>query len=103
MQFIDKLEKSILIVLKWSLIILLTAVALSVSWGVFTRYVLNAASTWTHEFSGFGLVWMTFLGSAYALFNGKHIRFETLYDIMPRRIQLVITAIFNSADRKSVV
>ena len=97
MLFIEKMERAILAFLKWALIILLIAVTVSVSWGVFTRYVLNAAAQWTFEFSGFTLVWITFLGSAYALFNGKHIRFETLFDKLPRRMQLVVTTIFNSA------
>lgn len=96
MQFLDKMERAILAVLKWALIILLIAVTISVSWGVFTRYVLNAAAQWPFEFSGFVLVWITFLGSAYALFNGKHIRFETLFDLLPRPMKLVVTTIFNS-------
>lgn len=97
MLFIEKIEQAIMAVLKWALIVLLIAVTVSVSWGVFTRYVLNAAAQWPFEFSGFVLVWITFLGSAYALFNGKHIRFETLFDLLPKRLQLVVTTIFNSA------
>ena len=97
MQFIDKLERVIMIFLKWALVVLLIAVTLSVSWGVFTRYVLNAAAQWTHEFSGFTLVWLTFLGSAYAIFKGNHIRFESLFDMLPRPIKLTIHTIFNSA------
>ncbi len=97
MQFLDKMEQAIVKFLKWSLIILLLLVTVSVSWGVFTRYVLNNAATWTFELSGFILVWITFLGTAYALFNGKHIRFETLYDKLPRKMKLVVTTIFNAA------
>lgn len=95
MEFIEKIERVILKVLQYMLSAILIAVAISVSWGVFTRYVLNNASQWTHEFSGFGLAWLTFLGAAYALFNGNHIRFETLYDKLPRRIQLVLRTVFN--------
>lgn len=97
MLFIYKIERAILAVLKWALIVLLLAVTISVSWGVFTRYVLNAAAQWPFEFSGFVLVWITFLGSAYALFNGKHIRFETLFDLLPRPMKLAVSTIFNSA------
>ena len=97
MVIIDKIERAILAFLKYALIIILIAVAISVSWGVFTRYVLNAAAQWTHEFSSFGLAWMTFLGAAYALFNGNHIRFETLYDKLPQNIQLMLKVFFNGA------
>lgn len=97
MEFIEKIERIIMGVLKWALIFLLIAVTISVSWGVFTRYVLNAAAQWTHEFSGFTLAWITFLGSAYAILKGNHIRFETIFEMLPRKVRLVIQTILNSA------
>lgn len=89
--------------LKWSLIILIAAVTFSVSWGVFTRYVLQSAAQWTGEFSGFALVWITFLGTAYAIFQKTHIRFESLIDAFPRSLRLFIQAIFNIATLLFVV
>jgi len=97
MQYIDKIERVIMVFLKWALVILMIAVTISVSWGVFTRYVLDAAAQWTFEFSGFTLVWITFLGSVYAIFKGNHIRFETLFDMLPRRIRLTVHTILNSS------
>mgnify|MGYP001455584530 CR=1 FL=1 len=76
------------------LIFLTGLVTLSVGWGVFTRYVLHSASEWTGELSGYCLVWITFLGSAYAIFKRSHIRFETLVELLPRPLQFVIETLF---------
>lgn len=83
--------------LKGSLIVLTAAVTFSVCWGVFTRYVLNSAADWTGEFSGYCLVWITFLGSAYAIFHRTHIRFESLIDAFPKPLKVAIETVFNMA------
>lgn len=95
MQFLSRIDRIITAGLKWTLVILMTAITLSVFWGVFTRFVLQNSATWTGEFSGFTLVWITFLGSAYAVFKKSHIRFESLFDMLPKSIALVIQTIFN--------
>lgn len=43
---------------------------LAVVWQVFSRYVLNAPSTFTDELSRFCLIWSGMLGASYAF--GKH-------------------------------
>lgn len=95
MQFLTRLDRIISSGLKWSLIILMMAITFAVSWGVFTRFVLQASATWTGEFSGFALVWITFVGTAYATYRKNHIRFESLFDMMPEKIRLVLQTIFN--------
>ncbi|SHI56554.1 TRAP transporter small permease [Desulfosporosinus lacus] len=95
MQFLSRIDRIIQAGLKWTLIILMIAITLSVAWGVFTRFILQNAATWTGEFSGFSLVWITFLGSAYAVYQKTHIRFESLFDMLPKSIGLVIQTIFN--------
>lgn len=83
--------------LQGMLVLLTGAVTLAVCWGVFTRYVLQSAADWTGEFSGYCLVWITFLGSAYAIFKKTHIRFESLVEILPKPIQFIINTLFNLA------
>lgn len=95
MQFLNRLDRIINAGLKWTLVILMSAITLSVFWGVFTRFMLQDSATWTGEFSGFALVWITFLGSAYAVFKKSHIRFESLFDMLPEKIRLVIQMFFN--------
>ena len=95
MQLLSRIDRIINAGLRWTLIILMIAITLSVFWGVFTRFILQNSATWTGEFSGFSLVWITFLGSAYAVYQKSHIRFESLFDMLPRSIRLVIQTIFN--------
>ena len=97
MQFLSRFDRIMEAGLKWTLVLLMSAITLSVFWGVFTRFVLQNAATWTGEFSGFSLVWITFLGSAYAVYHKSHIRFESLFDMLPKSIGLVIQTIFNLA------
>lgn len=44
---------------------------LDVVWQVFTRYVLASPSTFTDELARFLLIWVSFLGAAYA--SGQHL------------------------------
>lgn len=97
MQFLNRFDRIMEAGLKWTLVLLMSAITLSVFWGVFTRFILQNAATWTGEFSGFSLVWITFLGSAYAVYHKSHIRFESLFDMLPKSIGLVIQTIFNLA------
>lgn len=95
MQFLNRFDRIVSSGLKWSLVILMMAITFSVSWGVFTRFVLQSAATWTGEFSGFALVWITFVGTAYATYQKNHIRFESVFDALPASIRLVLQTIFN--------
>ena len=67
------------------LIIITVALAVIVPAGVFFRYLLNAALSWTDELGGFLLVWMTFLGCVVALDRGTHLDFDFLALKLPPR------------------
>ncbi|MCM3714783.1 TRAP transporter small permease [Halalkalibacter oceani] len=79
-----------------SLLLLMIIMVISVSWGVFARYILQTSAPWTGELAAYTLVWLTFLGSAHAVFEKTHIRFETLIELFPRPVQLTINACFNA-------
>lgn len=80
--------------IKGSMVILTLLITFSVSWGVFTRYVLQSSASWTGEFSGYSLVWITMLGTAYAIIEKTHIRFESFVEILPKPIRIVIQTVF---------
>lgn len=42
-------------------------------WQVFSRYVLNAPSTFTEELLRFLLIWVAFLGATYAFGTNQHL------------------------------
>jgi TRAP-type C4-dicarboxylate transport system permease small subunit len=91
----DMFQRVLINGMKSVLIILMALITLAVSWGVFTRYVLNSSAAWTGELAGYTLVWMTFIGSAYAIFQKTHIRFESLVDKLPRPIAMAVQTFFN--------
>ncbi len=51
--------------------------------GVFFRYMLNAALSWTDEVGGLLLVWITFYGSVIALDRGIHLDFDLILKKLP--------------------
>lgn len=56
---------------------------------VIFRFVLNQPLAWTEELAVYCLIWMTFLGSAYALSQKAHIAvdfFTSLFPLFVRKI-----------------
>ena len=60
--------------------VLLLLVTIVVSWQVFSRYVLNAPSSFTEELARFLLIWITLLGCAYAYRKNVHLGLDMIYD-----------------------
>lgn len=71
------------IVLKNALIILMTALVVSVSWQVVSRYVFASPSSWTEEVARFLLIWVGVLGAAYAFRTGVHLGL----DVLPKKLE----------------
>jgi TRAP-type C4-dicarboxylate transport system permease small subunit len=76
--------------------LLLAAMLVLVTVGVFFRYVLAASLTWYDEFASYLLVWLSFYGAVVATHRNRHISFETLAERLGsagrRRFALVSTA-----------
>jgi len=53
----------------------MSLLVLAVVWQVFSRYILNAPSTFTDELSRFLLIWVSLLGAAYYSGKNAHIAF----------------------------
>lgn len=73
----SRVERVIVRVLEWWGGVLLVAMVVVVTAGVFYRYVLDAALVWYDEFASYLLVWLTFYGAALATHRDTHIVFET--------------------------
>lgn len=54
--------------------------------GVLYRYVLRLPLIWSSEVISAGMVWLTFIGSAVAVTEGKHMRAELIDMILPQKI-----------------
>lgn len=84
-------------ILKIILCVLMTVMIIAVGYGVFTRYVLNDAASWTGELSGYVLVWITFLGSAWAVFEKGHMSVENFVEKFPPSLYFFVKALINVA------
>jgi TRAP-type C4-dicarboxylate transport system permease small subunit len=51
-----------------------------VLWGVFTRYAMGDQAGWSEELARYLLIWISLLGSAYAVANRSHIAISLLPD-----------------------
>lgn len=60
------------------LIFLMGLLVINVTWQVFSRYILNAPSTFTDELARFLLIWVSLLGVAYLSGQNRHISIDVL-------------------------
>ncbi len=85
------------------LIATVAVLVLDVLWGVFSRYILNASSSWTGELASNLLIWVVLLGGAYAFGEKAHLGVDYLmekFDIFSQKMTTIfinIVAIFFAA------
>lgn len=72
------------------LIFILFVMVVVTSAGVFWRYGLNSALSWSEELGCYLLVWVSFLGAALATSRGNHIGIALVFDRLPQKIQFWI-------------
>ncbi|PTM59559.1 TRAP transporter small permease [Desmospora activa] len=72
---------------------LMVLMVLGVVWQVFSRYVLNAPSTFMEELMRICLIWIAMLGAGYAFGTNQHLSFsffqEKMTDKNRKRLQLI--------------
>lgn len=60
------------------LVLLMVLMVISVLWQVFSRYLLDSASSFTEELSRFLFIWIGILGAAYASGQQTHLAIDIL-------------------------
>jgi TRAP-type C4-dicarboxylate transport system permease small subunit len=70
--------------------VLILASMLTVCYGVFLRYVLGASTVWQLELSTYFLMFAAFVGGAYGLKHGDHVKIDLLVDRVPEKAQLYV-------------
>lgn len=63
---------------------------------VLLRYVFRHPSPEAFEISSYSFVWSVLLGAALANRYKNHIRFDILYNKLPRKVQIVIDIFFDA-------
>jgi TRAP-type C4-dicarboxylate transport system permease small subunit len=75
------------------LVIVLSAMAITILLQVLFRYVLNLPLFWTEELARYCLVWSSLLGSAVAVKRGRHIAVAILIERFPPDLRRGLTII----------
>jgi TRAP-type C4-dicarboxylate transport system permease small subunit len=73
--------------------ILLLLMTLMITYAVFMRYLNLGTPIWVLQYVEYTLLWMTFLGAAWLLKRGGHIRIDTAIALLPKRIRIKIDII----------
>ncbi len=63
----------------------LATMLITTSAGVFWRYALNSALSWSEELGRYLLVWLSFLGAAMATYRGAHIGISAFVNLLPQK------------------
>lgn len=87
-KLIDTITRNLLVFLMASLVIV-------VVWQVFSRYILNAPSTFTDELARFLLIWVSLLGAAYFSGKNQHIAINVLPSKLNPRNRIKLNIFIN--------
>lgn len=75
----------------------LAVVLLSVVWGILSRILPVQTAVWSVELSGIIFTWAVFIGAAAAYRRGQHVSIPIVTDLLPDKVQKVISLIVNLA------
>lgn len=74
-----------------NLLILILFVSLSIIFlQVVMRYVFQSSLSWSEELGRYLFIWLTWLGTGYAVRQKRHLRIEMLADLFPERGKLLL-------------
>lgn len=76
-----------------AIIILGFLMVLDVSYGVFTRYVLNRTPHWTEELARYFMIWMAFLATSICQRRDEHVYMTFILHKLPGFIKKIIKII----------
>jgi TRAP-type C4-dicarboxylate transport system permease small subunit len=70
--------------------VLIIAAMLVVCYGVALRYVLGASTVWQTEMAIYLLMFAAFVGGAYGLRHGDHVRIDLVTNLMSARARIAV-------------
>lgn len=73
--------------IKYVLILILATIVVSVFCQVVFRFLINQPLAWTEELARYSLVWLTFLGAAYAASLKGHVSIDFFVKKLPLILQ----------------
>jgi TRAP-type transport system small permease protein len=85
-SLIDSLNKAV----KWILIFLFIIMVIAVFLQVLFRFVLDQPLAWTEELARYLLIWMTFLGTGYAMSVKAHPSIDLIFEKANKSVKKVL-------------
>lgn len=73
----------------WAVLSCVSAVVVSVIWGVLTRHISQRPAAWTGEVASIAFCWVGFIGAAYIYGGDSHPRIfdpKTISNLLQRRV-----------------
>lgn len=67
---------------------LMSLMVLNVLWQVFSRYILDAPSSFTEELARYLMIWLGLLGAAYVSGQGGHVSIDLIRRRVPEKMGL---------------
>jgi TRAP-type C4-dicarboxylate transport system permease small subunit len=92
----DELERGLMRINRWALIVLLAGMAMIIFANVVLRYLTNNSLEWAEEVARYLMVWLTFLGAGPVLRYGGHLAVDNLQDSLPPALALGLRVLIAS-------
>lgn len=87
---LNKIESWLMQLTRWSLILMLAAMAFIIFANVLLRYTTSQSIEWAEEVARYLMVWLTFIGAGPVLRYGGHIAVDNLQDALPKKMAILI-------------
>ena len=87
MRILKKILDISLTIVKWIVLFLLSTMTVFLFIAVLSRYIFSYSFHWIDAYSRYGLVWLTFLGSAMALRKRRHIGIDIVINLLTPNVR----------------
>ena len=94
---LDRISDKILVLCKWSTMVVVGTITGIIFVGVFWRYVLGDALAWYEESAKYLMMWLVFLASPIVLKNTGHVAIDNLPRILPERLKYALYVVVFTA------
>lgn len=84
-------------ILEKLLIVMMIAIVTTVSWQVFSRFILQSPSSFTEELARYLLIWIGILGAAYAYKTRAHLGLDLVLEKSPEHLKKPIQIVIEIA------
>ncbi len=82
-------------ILSFLIFLVMLGMVFSVSWQIFTRFVIHQPNIWTEEATRIFLIYITFLGAGLAMMRGDNVRVTVIADRLPPNFQAILSLLMN--------